>query len=255
MPLNRRAAALLSLFAVLSAQSASAQNNPVGCLPGVWDLQTINAGSGGPVQATSTRTCLLHGDLEVAEYRSFGPEGRVNFAGISLHAWNASRTGLTTLWLMVGDPGYTIIPTERDSNGTLWASGHGVDASGAFLERSVTEYDAHHNYHFQMERSSDSGATWHAVADIRGTHRSADVPPSPAALLPPYQRIRGTTDSLGIVVLDGMAELRTTTEMDDEQPVQVVEFSSVVGPAPPTWRTITWRLGAEAFSTKVQPAP
>lgn len=250
---SRLGAAALVAMATMTTGTPAAHADTGPCQAGIWDLKTHDTGEAVRT-ATSTHYCLFDGQLDMAEYRSFNPAGQLVFAGVSFHAWEPDGQSLTTLWLMVGDPGFSILPTKKEADGRLVVSrGWGEDGEGKFLERSETTVAPNHDYVFVIERSRDNGTTWQPYTTIEGTFRTATPPPHATALRDGLLAIRGTpppTDH--VIILDGLGEL-ALEETGTDVPVRTIRFSSIYGtpPEPPkTWRTATWRLGAKTFTTE-----
>ena len=219
-------AVLLLLATHVDAQPTEAKSP---CDAGVWRVTSEvfrpNAGaSSNP--ATSSVTCLFDGRVEMAEYRDLGPGGQVRFRGVSFHAWEPDRSERTTLWLMLGDPGHTLL-VEEMRDGVLHAEGAGVDRSGSFLERSTTTFDADGGYRFDMERSFDDGETWRIFNVIEARRESGEPPPEPerAPALTAALDAVGVEPS-GLAALDGLAEVEALTEQVDGRTRRVIRFSA-----------------------------
>jgi len=219
---------------------------PEPCDPGVWDVTSRSFGPGGAVatrQATSSVICLFDGAVEMAEYRDLAPDGSVLFRGVSFHAWNRSHTERTTLWLMLMDPGYTLL-AERMQEGVLASEGLGPDRAGHFVETSLTTFDDADGYRFEMNRSYDDGATWLEPFNVIDAVRRTAESPSPVE---PTDGVRAAKAAVGATsegrpVLDGLAEVAVHSETVGGRTRRTIRFSSRY-PAPDRWRTVTWEVG------------
>jgi len=236
---------LLVLALDPAPRAAVAGGEEEACVPGLWTLTSETYGQGGATRstpATSAVTCLFDGLVEVAEYRDHGPGGTTRFRGISFHVWEPDHSARTTLWLMVGDPGHTLL-VEQMEDGVLLSEGTGTDMGGTFLETSETSFDDDGGYVFDMRRSFDEGETWRPYNVIHATRTSDEVPRA-AELEPATARAKAKAGdpSTGVPVLDGFAEVEAITEEVDGRTVRRIRFSSRYA-GPNRWRTVTWELG------------
>lgn len=233
---------VLAPFAIAAPEA----ERPDPCTPGVWQVTSKMYSGGGETSspATSTVTCLFDGAVEMAEYRSFAPNGAVWFRGVSFHVWNAEHTERTTLWAMVGDPGYTVL-TERMVDGVLHSEGEGSDRAGAFLETSVTTFDDDYGYRFEMNRSYDGGQSWAQPFNVIDAVRTDREPPAPVALAPPIRQAREAVGASGDArsILDGLAQVVTRTETVADSARRTIRYSSRYA-RPDRWRTLVWEVGA-----------
>lgn len=235
-------AALITLGTALVTPALAAE-----CTPAIWDMENITYdadGTSASNPATSTRYCLADGAVTMDEFRSIGENGQPNFWGASLVQTEPIDGVGWTLWVMVGDPGYTIIPVQHNEDGTLTSGGSGEDATGVFLERARTTFSEDGSYEFIMSRSFDNGETWiEPINVIHATMTDREPSAQPDALVPVIQE---GADALpedfprGTPILDGTAEVRTF-ERDGQM---IVQFGSRYW-EPNRWRVAEWVVGTD----------
>lgn len=186
---------------------------------------------------------VFDGALEMDEYRAFSADGRIVFLGVSFHHWSEDGQNVRTLWVMGADPGYTIINGVME-NGRLVSNGEGVDAAGAFLERSVESYSRRRSYRFEMERSYDGGETWiSGFAVIEARNRTNEVPPLPEALHPIVEQARAQAGAAAVTaILEGFADIE---EIEGDAGAALRFSSRYMGPD--RWRSVYWVLGEGAI--------
>lgn len=225
------------------------------CATGRWTLETQDAQADGTMRtsnATSTRYCLADGHVQMDEFRALNEEGAPVFWGASFQNVIEGPGEAMVLWIMVGDPGYTMIPVTYHEDGTQTSGGGGSDGRGAFLERAETTYENNRDYHFDMDRSYDGGETWIDPFNvIEATFVSDDVAPLPEALVPPMaEGVAALPEGTprGTPVLDGTAEVRTF-EQDGQL---MLEFASRYW-EPNRWRVATWEVGTDEISFEEYP--
>ncbi len=254
MAINRNLATGLIILAGCSACTTRyAADGGYVCKPGVWDVSAWGKSPDGQAytsNATSTRYCLYDGALELDEYRALGSDGSLVFIGASFHYWSVDERNVNTLWVMGGDPGYTILDGRLDGE-RLVTTGIGFDSGGEFLERSIHTYSGERNYQFDMDRSYDGGATWiDGFSMSEATFRTAETPPLPTELHPDvrYAKEVAGIQAPGTPVLDGYAEIEEIMKTKDGEAIRVLRFSSRYRFAgPDRWRSILWKLGAESI--------
>lgn len=217
------------------------------CAPVIWDLENINYnpdGTSSSGTATSTRYCIADGAVQMDEFRSLDETGQTNFWSVSFHSADTEEGTSHTLWIMVGDPGYTIIPVTVNADGSRISGGSGADATGEFLERAQTTFSEDGSYLFEMGRSFDDGKTWiDPINVINAAMTDRAVPALPEALAPPMQE---GADALpddfprGAPILDGTAEI-STFERDGQL---ILQFASRYW-EPNRWRLAEWVVGTD----------
>lgn len=217
------------------------------CTPAVWDMESINYNADGTSDAhpaTSTLYCLADGAVKMDEFRSMDENGRTNFWGVSFSHSEPIDGVVWGLWLMVGDPGYTLVPSNHNEDGTRTSGGGGFDATGEFLERAITTFEDDGSYYFVMGRSFDNGETWIEPVNVINAAMTDRVPPEqPTQLVPVMQE---GADALpedfprGTPILDGTAEVRTF-ERDGQV---IVQFGSRYW-EPNRWRVAEWVVGTD----------
>jgi len=236
---------LMLLEACLLASNAFASE----CQEGIWDLTTSGKTVDGQTYsgaATSTRYCLFDGAANLDEYRALSPGGNIVFMGASFDFPSNDGQRVQTLWVMGGDPGFTLIDGKM-VDGRLVSTGKGADAGGEFLERSVRTYSENGDYTFDMDRSYDGGKTWiDAFAKIEGTFRTEEVPPLPADFHPIIEQARSALDNPndGTIILDGLAEMEEMETSLDGTKAPTIRFSSRYM-NPDRWMSTYWTLGSD----------
>ena len=248
---------LAGAIGVPAAPASGSGQSSFRCRPGVWTLSSFNKSTTAgeyTVPATSTRYCLFDGTVEMDEYRSFGPAGQLIFAGLSFHAWSEDGRSMQTLWVMVGDSGYSVLRGRMVSD-TLVVDGTGHDGQGAFREHSITTFGPDGDYVFDMDRLPEGQTEWiRSFTRITAARRSDTVPAHPDTLRTPFAAARNRVPAhpRGTIVLDGLAEVHTRVERRDGRTDRTIQFSSRY-PAPDRWRTLTWRIGDDDVATTVPP--
>lgn len=204
---------------------ALAADPPTVCQPSVWALKNQSLqrdGSMSESKATSIRYCLLDGDLEMDEFRALDDAGKIIFRGVSLTFPAGERRDQRTLWVMVGDPGNTLIVNHRDGDRTL-STGHGVDAFGTFDEESTTTYPASGHYRFEMSRKYESIGSWLRPFNIIDAERTSeaplDLPERPASALRALMDLIPSGEALfSSYILDGHAHLSIVRQENGDDP-------------------------------------
>lgn len=221
------------------------------CEQGVWDIVTHGKTLDGEEYvsaATSTRYCVFSGALEMDEYRALSPQGDIVFIGASFNYWSDDGRTVKTLWVMGGDPGYTLIDGVLKDN-RLTASGIGIDFGGAFSERSVMTLIGERDYRFRMDRSYDGGSHWiEDFSVLDATFRSSAVPDLPKELHPLVQQAKAVAKAPrpGIAVMDGFAEIEEIEDQTSTAGGRTLRFSSrYMGPD--RWRSVYWQIGDDAI--------
>jgi len=234
--------------AVFLTHPANAQT----CEEGIWDLETSGKSPDGQTYesaATSTRYCLFGGKANLDEYRALTPDGKIVFMGASFDFPSEDGQRIQTLWVMVGDPGYTLID-GRIINGRLVSNGTGNDSGGEFLERSETSYSGERDYTFDMARSYDGGKTWiESFSHAKATFRSNEVPALPEEyhfFLGPIQEAVEHPEGSQLI-LNGLGEIEELDQTPDGQNGLTLKFSSRYL-SPDRWRSIYWMLGSDDIS-------
>ncbi len=238
-------AALIALGTALVTPALAAE-----CTPAIWDMENITYdadGTSASNPATSTRYCLADGAVRMDEFRALNDDGDPVFWGASFEAPIDAPGTTYILWIMVGDPGHTMIPAEYHEDGRQTTGGGGSDSIGTFLERAETTYDGAGGYHFDMDRSYDNGETWIDPFNVIDATLREEAPvPLPDALVPV---IREGADALpadfprGTPILDGTAEVRTF-ERDGQL---ILQFASRYW-EPNRWRVAEWVVGTDQVS-------
>lgn len=219
------------------------------CHEGVWDLTTSGKTPDGQSytgKATSTRYCLFDGAAHLDEYRALSPDGNVVFLGASIDFPSNNNQRVQTLWVMGGDPGYTLID-GKIMNDRLVSTGKGFDAGGEFLERSETVFSGDRNYIFEMDRSYDGGTNWiESFSKSEATYRTSEVPPLPADYHPILQQGRDAIANPpeGTIILDGFASIEELNMSLDGTKVPTIRFSSRYM-NPDRWQSYYWSLGSD----------
>ncbi|MGE0552835.1 MAG: DUF1579 family protein [Gemmatimonadales bacterium] len=131
---------------------------------GRWSLALEDRQPNGSIRrsrGTSEVRLVLDGRALQDDFRALDAAGRVVFRGTSFRAPNPRTGGWSIKWMMVGDPGYTIIEAVFDSAGrTLTGTGRGEDLAGRFEERFVYRFHGADRYEFDMDRTYDGGKSW-----------------------------------------------------------------------------------------------
>lgn len=219
-----------------------------------WELVTDDVRPGGAIvagRARVDRRCHGEGRVSVQEFRYLAPDGAVVFRGATFILWNADRSEGDVVWLMVGDPGYSLLKAEW-ADGVLLQQGSGADAGGAYLEHSVTDFNGVGDSAFSLYRSYDAGESWFTPSTRATWYRSSTPPPDYAsALAPPYADVALDADMTPF--LDGYAAFAVLT--DDQGAPNGVVFARPVTLEQPTWRTTTWRVDDAQISNVDTPTP
>lgn len=247
---------LLGCLGIFLSAAASAQE----CREGRWEITSQNkTPDGGSYEgvASSTRYCLFDGKVTMDEYRAFAPNGQMIFIGVSFHVWKPDGS-LKTLWLMGGDPGYTLIDGRVEREGDIRriiTTGEGVDSGGEFLERFVRSEQPDRDYRFKMDRSFDGGKTWipdFSVSDA--TFASNDVPELPAALHPRMKQAKESAEIArdGMPILDGFAEIELIDRVSDKSGNELTLRFASRYQQPARWRTVYWPLGGDEIEVREQ---
>ncbi|MGA9574062.1 MAG: hypothetical protein WBS20_08965 [Lysobacterales bacterium] len=239
------AVALVILLACFPAIGASASE----CRKGIWDIKasgkTVDGQEWSGV-ATSIRYCLFDGTANLDEYRALSPDGKLVFIGASFDFPSNDGQRIQTLWVMGGDPGYTLIDGKM-IDGRLVSTGKGSDAGGEFLERSVYTFADDRDYTFDMDRSFDGGKTWiRSFSKSSATFRTEEVPPLPVEYHPILEQAINALENPpgGTIILGGLAQMEELETSLDGKEGPAIRFSSrYMGPD--RLQSVYWTLGSD----------
>ena len=226
------------------------------CREGVWSEKTQSARPDRTMvegRSRSTNYCLLDGEITMAEWRAIGPDDGVTFRGVGFRSFDEPRTAGKTLWIMVGDPGFTVV--HHDIEGSVRRSkGEGADDYGTFLERSTNTENEDGSYRFVMDRSYDAGGFWISPFNIIDGKLETETPPAlPEQLVPALagaarsatrKNQRHAAGDRVLAILDGYAEVGLVLRNKKGETVRTLRFSSRYDD-PPRWRSVFWVPGAE----------
>jgi len=224
------------------------------CEPSVWSLVNQNLrrdGSFGETPATSTRYCFLGGSLEMDEFRALGSDGEIVFRGVSFSYPLDGAEPNRTLWVMVGDPGHTLIENRVSGTG-LVSTGEGVDGLGRFEEKSTTIHPSPTSFRFEMSRKYSSIGRWLEPFNIIEGRRTKETPPElPGQAAETFEKLTGLLEEdtaaapsrVSTFILDGHAHLRVVSgaSSDDPDGSPILRYSVPTGDD--ELLVHEWRLG------------
>lgn len=235
---------VLALTAACASGSIS-QEADNECEEAVW---TVHVGQNTPTEgeirqsALSTRYCTLNGTVALDEYRHFDPSGNELFKGVSIvHTPPGSGTE-RTLWVMVGDDGFTQVNSIREGD-MAYGFGGGYDIAGDFHERNTTIFSENDTvYRYIIDKSFDSGRTWQApYTDFIARQSDQPVPPQPDELNPVLAEtieLFDDSDLDWMPILDGDAALAFSENEDG----QTLAHYAAEYQGPRRYRVLTWNL-------------
>lgn len=236
---------LVVLTAACSTESSAIVQEAHDCEGSVWAIGSAQLLQNESVEqqiATSNKHCLLDGRVVADEFRQLGPQGGVIFRGVGFEVESEDGSFIRTLWIMVGDDGYTNILGNRVGD-EQYNYGAGFDGAGGFHERSTTYFSENDTiYNFVMDRSFDEGRTWRSeFNNIYARKIDNSLPALPDAMTPSLAETTARIDDSGLnwqPILDGFAAVAFS---ENEEGHDILHYASEYA-APSRWRVASWNI-------------
>ena len=179
------------------------------------------------------------------------PDGEIVFRGVSFSYPLDGAEPNRTLWVMVGDPGHTLIENRVSGTG-LVSTGEGVDGLGRFEEKSTTIHPSPTSFRFEMSRKYSSIGRWLEPFNIIEGRRTKETPPElPGQAAETFEKLTGLLEEdtaaapsrVSTFILDGHAHLRVVSgaSSDDPDGSPILRYSVPTGDD--ELLVHEWRLG------------
>ncbi len=228
---------------VLAAPDETSSPDYTDCVPAsheAWSTSYNKDGSSLGQHDRSNTYCYYDGMASMSEYRGLDKNNQTFYHGVSITIWGENREKARTFWAQVGTADITDMEAYWKDN-KLVTKGNGNDPTGAFVERSSTEFYPGGDFQFVMDRSYDNGETWLSPFGTIEYLKTSGLPPSlPTDWAPRMSFGAHFVEKGGMIILDGNAWGKF---IENEQGTPIgYKFASVIpeGDNAWVWRTLTW---------------